>query len=436
MWRVDNVAPVVAAVAGAAGALALAPVSISLGASHVQAVALGGVIAGCLAVLGLMLSRRSLHQRLRVLSDGINSLRAGDYGVRVTAPDNGPERALVAGYNRLADELRDRHATAHQHQQLLDSIMASTPVGLVLIDHNNRVCLCNPAAHALLGTKRSGESLLGMGVESFADHVAESLHGVIGGTHDGLISTIVDGQNHSIAITDSEFVLRGQSHRLIQLQPLTRELTRREIKSWKAVIRVISHELNNSLAPISSLAHSGRRLIEQQRMQDLDAALAAIQNRARHLNAFLGEYAAFARLPKPQPAAVDLREFVARLRATQTFKLQGDLPSTPGWFDATQVEQALINLLKNAVESESPEKDIELQIENAGKSLSISVLDRGVGMSDTKLSQALLPFYTTKPNGSGLGLALCRDIAQAHNGRLAILNRVGGGMEVKLELPM
>jgi signal transduction histidine kinase len=162
----------------------------------------------------------------------------------------------------------------------------------------------------------------------------------------------------------------------------------------------------------------------------------AIAERAEHLHRFVGSYAAFARLPAPRPERVDWQEFAADLARHAVFNLPARLPAAAGWFDRGQVEQALINLIKNAHEAGGNPDEVTLRFANTGIVQQIEVCDRGTGMSPAVLAQALLPFYSTKRSGTGLGLALAREIAEAHAGRIALMNREGGGLAVTLELPM
>jgi signal transduction histidine kinase len=198
---------------------------------------------------------------------------------------------------------------------------------------------------------------------------------------------------------------------------------------------VISHELNNSLAPLTSLAHSGKELVRRGDLGRLPEILEIIEERTRHLERFIGGYARFAKMPSPQLEACCWEPLVKRLQAQVTFELIGGLPDEPARVDPAQLEQALINLLKNAHESGSAASAVELQVERKQGMVRIEVRDRGPGMSETALTYALVPFYSTKREGTGLGLALAREIAEAHNGHIHINNREDGGLSVSLVLP-
>jgi len=208
------------------------------------------------------------------------------------------------------------------------------------------------------------------------------------------------------------------------------------VATWKRVIRVIAHELNNSLAPISSLAHSGQILARSPPdPEQLTRVFATIEDRARHLAGFIEGYAQFAKLPQPRLAPVAWAILIERLRVVVAFELAGEVPRREASFDTAQIEQALINLLKNARESGADPASIELAVEHSARGFTVEVRDRGPGFTPQALENALVPFYSTKASGTGLGLTLCREIVEAHGGRLRIANRTGGGAVVTLWLP-
>jgi signal transduction histidine kinase len=252
---------------------------------------------------------------------------------------------------------------------------------------------------------------------------------------DSLFFCDIDGAEETFHLSRRSFVLHGRTYRLFLLKGLTRELSRQEVATWKKLIRVLSHELNNSLGPLSSLAHSGAEVARRGDYSALPTVFSAIAERAEHLHQFVSSYADFAKLPAPRPERVEWHTFLAQLARQLKFKNAADFPALPGWFDRAQVEQGLINLLKNAHESGSSADTVELMVSVAGGVQQIEVRDRGSGMSQAVLAQALLPFYSTKRTGTGLGLALAREIAEAHGGRIRLANREGGGLSVTLDLP-
>jgi nitrogen fixation/metabolism regulation signal transduction histidine kinase len=212
---------------------------------------------------------------------------------------------------------------------------------------------------------------------------------------------------------------------------------RQEIEVWKKTIRVISHELNNSLAPITSLVHSARMMAGRpEHAHRLEAAFATIEERTTHLNTFLDGYARFARLPKPSKQPWPWRQLLDSVCALYPFEIDGALPPSPGYFDPAQMQQVLINLIKNAAEAGSAHDATRVQVRDASDGgVELVVADGGAGMSDEVLEKALLPFYSTKKGGSGLGLPLCREIVESHGGRLSIERQAGGGTVVRCWLP-
>ena len=252
---------------------------------------------------------------------------------------------------------------------------------------------------------------------------------------DGLF-TAGEGEDEEVYhLARSHFSLNGRRHELLLLRHLTAELRRQEVQTWKKVIRVISHEINNSLAPLASLAHSGAELVRRGQTERLPMILDTIGERTRHLESFILGYARFAKLPAPRIDACAWPELVSHLQAQVAFRVVGGLPEEPARFDRAQMEQALLNLLKNAHESGSRPDAVELQVRRGQDLLRIDVADRGSGMNEAVLTNALVPFYSTKRSGTGLGLALVREIAEAHGGRVLLANREGGGLAVTMILP-
>ncbi len=193
--------------------------------------------------------------------------------------------------------------------------------------------------------------------------------------------------------------------------------------------------MNNSLAPVSSLVHSARHIQEHpEHAHRLDEIYATIEERLEHLRAFLEGYAQFARLPTPRKEAVRWTDLLGEVRDLFPFRIEGRAESEV-FVDRAQMQQVMINLLKNAVESGSADAEIVIGIEPSAHGTTLHVLDRGRGMDEATMRQALLPFYSTKPSGTGLGLAICNEIVDAHGGRLTLHARDGGGTAVTCWIP-
>lgn len=370
---------------------------------------------------------------LRALVDAASSLRDGDFSMSV-ASDRPDELGELAGhYNRMGDLLRRERQNLFQRELLLDTVIQSSPLALVLCDGSGHVIYANAVARGMF---RDGRPLEGLGFAELVAGSPQPLREAVAGGRDTLFALEVEGGEREVVhLAQRGFALNGREHRLYLFKRLTRELMRQEVATWKKVIRVISHELNNSLAPISSLAHSGQLLARAPDPARLQTVFTTIAERAEHLKAFLDGYARFAKLPAPQPVEVDWPPFIESLREAVHFTGPARLPERPGHFDPSQVAQVLINLLKNAHESGSPPDSVELTVADDGRATRVQVLDRGCGMSEQVLASALLPFYSTKREGTGLGLSLSREIAEAHGGGLSLANRPGGGLAVTLWLP-
>ncbi|SFS06768.1 HAMP domain-containing protein [Dyella sp. OK004] len=397
----------------------------------------GLLVSAVLALpLSIWLAGRVMHplsRLLRALEGAVASYRDGDFSFSIAATRGDELGELIRMHNALGQTLREQRQHLAQRELLLDTVVQNTPVALVLTDATGRVTYANIAARHLFN---EGRSLHGLDFMELIEGSPEALRRAVKSGEDALLTVEMDGSEETFHLSQRSFRLQGRPHRLQLFRRMTRELSRQEVATWKRVIRVISHELNNSLAPISSLAHSGAELARRGDTARLPGVFATIGERARHLHGFIAGYASFAKLPAPQPVAIDWKSFLDGLALHCVFKLGGSVPELSGWFDAAQVEQVLINLIKNAHESGSADDEVSLSLTVIGRDLRIEVADRGPGMSETVLAQALLPFYSTKRSGTGLGLALAREIVEAHGGRITLANREQGGLRVSLLLPL
>jgi len=396
------------------------------------AVTAGLVITPLVAWAGSMIASRWSRMAL-ALADGIASIKDRDFSVSVTRATRDEMGELVEAYNGLGDRLRVERQSLYQRELMLDTVIQTTPLALVLTNDSDAVLYSNTTARQLFGEGRKLEG------ERFSRYLAvapQPLREAIDRGGDTLFTLELAGEPQVYHVSQRRFLLNAQPHRLLMLKQLTREINSQEVATWKKVIRVIAHELNNSLAPISSLAHSGQILSRSSPdAEQLIRVFATIEERAKHLAGFIEGYSKFAKLPHPRLVPVSWDVLLERLRAVVAFRLADPPPQRIASFDTMQMEQALINLLKNSRESGSQPDDIELRVSLAAQGFVIEVLDRGPGFTAAALENALVPFYSTKETGTGLGLTLCREIVEAHGGRLRIANREGGGALVSLWLP-
>lgn len=369
----------------------------------------------------------------RALVATIAGFRDGDFSHSVRAQRNDELGDLVAAHNELGNALREQRQSLVQRELLLDTMLQNTPVAMLLFNRRGRIVFANHAARALL---QDGRRMEGTALTDLIEAAPRPLREAFERGGDVLFSVPRETEEDEVFhLSRREFSLNGQRHELVLLRQLTVELRRQEVQTWKKVIRVISHELNNSLGPVGSLAHSGAELVRRGEYGRIESIFAAIEERTRHLGDFIGGYANFAKLPSPRVESVTWQAFVDRLKSQVEFSVEGALPELPARFDPAQLEQALLNLLRNARESGSVAEEVRLGVRRLPGKVVIEVLDRGAGMSDVALANALLPFYSTKRGGTGLGLALVREIAEAHGGRVTLANRRGGGSVVTLVLP-
>jgi two-component system nitrogen regulation sensor histidine kinase NtrY len=420
------------------GGIALLGVLVTvLAISLVDRLWLAGVLAALVLVPLVAWSGSRLTARwsrmTRALNDGMLSIKDRDFSMSVTRATDDEVGELVENYNGLGERLRIERQSLYQRELMLDTVIQTTPLAMVLTNDGDAVLYSNAAARHLFS---EGRKLEGARFSLYLDRAPAPLREAIGRGGDTLFTLEIGGEPQVYHVSQRSFLLNAVPHRLLLLKQLTREINSQEVATWKKVIRVIAHELNNSLAPISSLAHSGQILAQAPPDPgQLTRVFSTIEDRARHLASFIEGYAQFAKLPRPRLAPVSWEVLLERLRVVVAFQLVGALPQQAASFDAAQIEQALINLLKNARESGADPGGIELSVKAAAQGFSIEVRDRGPGFTQTALENALVPFYSTKETGTGLGLTLCREIVEAHGGRLRIANREGGGAVVTLWLP-
>lgn len=343
-----------------------------------------GFDALVLLVLRFML--RPLQQEIEALNLHAQNLQDGSFNVDANRQLLRELRPLAEVLQHMSAQLRQERATLYQRELLLDTVLQSSPSAMVLTDQTGRVLMTNPAARVLLHQGQKFEGLL------FSDLTAKlpELSMAIQSGQQGLLHL---GEPVSIwHLSLSSFSLNQKPHQLYLLKPMTREIHREEVKAWKKLLRVIGHELNNTLAPLSSLAYSGQLVAKELQHKQLQQIFQTISERQQHLNQFLQSYIQFAKLPKPALAPVPWARLINQLQDQYDFELLGDLPRRVWQADSLQLSQLLLNLLKNAHESGSAPEYIQVSFNELPEHLLIRLQDAGGGMSSEALAHAMVPF--------------------------------------------
>ena len=420
------------------GALFFQGFGIYLGVALSLPLALAIVVPILLSVMLLLVLMKwfygPVEELISAIETGVSSFKDRDFSIRIHKSRNDELGQIIDAYNDMAGVLCDERQSLFQRELLLDTIIQSTPVSIVLTDNKGFVVYANDASKELFDQikKLEGRPFLSL-VENLPTELREATINELG----GLINLVINNERYSFYLHCQSFNLNSREHKLYLYKNLTTEISRQEIDLWKNAIRLISHELNNSLAPITSMANSAKKIINSDRNLDmLPDLIDTIQTRTERLKSFLVKYADFARLPAPHKESVFLPGFINSILRVCPYIITDDIPSIDVCFDPGQMEQVLINLYKNAIESGSIEDEIELKLDCTGNKLHWSIFDGGTGMTEQQLQKALLPFFSTKQEGGGLGLSLCNEIVTAHNGYIRIQNRSGNGLCIKFSLPL
>jgi len=380
-------------------------------------------------------AREHLIRPLQTMTNLLAALREGDYSIRARgARENDALGEALLEVNLLGETLRLQRLGAFEATALLRTIMAEIDVAVFTFDPDRRLRLVNRAGEHLLG--RSMDKLLGRSAEELELAVC------MDSNEDAPLTLNFPGGSGRWGVRRSTFRERGLPHELLVLTDLSRTLREEERRAWQRLVRVLGHEMNNSLAPIKSIAASLETLLQRQPrpvdwQDDARSGLKSIAARADALSRFMEAYARLARLPPPQKEDVDLGELVQRVvNLEPRLKVQVvPGPKLQIHADAAQIEQVLINLVHNAVDASLETGGSVLMGWRAnGDCVEVFIDDEGHGiMNPTNL---FVPFFTTKPEGSGIGLALSRQIAEAHGGSLSVSNRLdSNGAEAVLRLP-
>ncbi len=400
------------------------------------------VLATLIAVALLATVALAMRLRNRVvyplytLSNLLEALREGDFSLRGSrARRDDPIGEVVWEINTLSQTLRDQRHKVEETSALLSKVIGATDIAILTFDDEHRLRLINPAGERLLARRAAeliGRSADELGVAGFLRLDDAQIH-----------NFIFPGSSGRFEVRRSRFREGGRPLDLLVVADLSRALREEERAAWQRLLRVLGHELNNSLAPIRSMTGTLGKLLAQRPSppdwrEDLASGLAIIGERAEALTRFMIAYTTLARLPPPSKREIEIGELVQRVtRLEQRSAI--DVKTAPPVHvlaDPDQIEQALINLFKNAVDAALPKTDgVRARWHCEGDAVEIEIEDDGSGLGVTE--NLFVPFFTTKPGGSGIGLVLARQIAEAHDGSLTLENRAQAtGCIARLRLPL
>lgn len=417
--------PALAALAVAFGYL-LTPVIAVLAWTGVAAVTLA---------LAAEVRRRAIYP-LQTLSNLLEALREGDYSLRGARARRGDAVGeVVWEINALADTLRSQRLAVEEKSALLSKVIETLDIAVFAFDGDGFLKLANAAGERLLGAEFSrldGRPARSLGLAEYID-----MPGV------GLVERSFPGASGRWEVRHARFRDDGRPHDLIVISDLSRALREEERLAWQRLLRVLGHELNNSLTPIRSMTATLAKILAHDPLpedwrEDAASGLAIVSDRAESLSRFIGRYTSLARLPPPSPRPVAFDELVQRVARLEQ-RIAVDIAPGPAvqlTIDPDQIEQALINLVQNAVDATlGIGRAVALRWYVEGDQVRVDILDEGPGLPPSR--NLFVPFFTTKPGGSGIGLVLARQIVEAHGGTLSLENRSDArGCVARLRLPL
>lgn len=394
----------------------------------------------CLIIVGQLIELyRFTSQTNRKLTRFLESVKYSDF-LSGFANDNklGKSfRELNTAFNEVLEAFRSTRSEKEEHLQYLNTIVQQVRTGIISFDPEGQVQLMNAIAKRYIGIA---------GLKNINELASKNpkLYEAIMEVQSGKSSLYKEGQEYLLTLQATELRIRGNTVKLVTLQNIQTELQRQELESWQNLTRVLRHEIMNSITPISSLTSTLREILEQDLIKkedtyelkaegadDLREGLTTIENRSKGLIKFIDAYREYTSLPQPKIATVlvkDLIEKVAQLLKQELKKTDIDFSCICEseyltiQIDAEMIEQVLINLVKNAIEAleNTPSARIEVVGRYQNNTVLIEVIDNGPGIIPEAIERIFIPFFTTKKTGSGIGLALSRQIMQMHNGSLSV----------------
>ena len=422
--------------------LMLATISLIVAGISGYLIAFVIIVLSLFIIFVVMISRQRAEQQIRTLSNLIESMIDGDYTLRGRLQHNQAFQELLILVNNLADTLSQHKIEAKESRLLLEKFMQQMDAMVLAIDEQGFIVMANDSAKKLLleDIQNQGD-IKAIKLTDFAlgQTISTATTGIIEFDHQEL--------NGEHFLFKELFLSEGKQHQLYLITSAERLLVEKERKSWQSLLRVLSHEMNNSLTPIASISQAMKQQLQNENKplnrNSLCEGISIIYERADSLNAFIASYSQLSHLPQPNNSQFDLHELViqqAKLFDDCQLQLSSNTPKLMNRMisaDQSQLEQVLINILKNAREAmlQLPEKIIDIDYQQDEKYLHLFISDQGIGIANRE--NLFVPFYSTKPQGSGIGLTLCRQIMFNHGGLIKLTNRIDKkGAQAVISLPL
>jgi len=391
------------------------------------------IISEAFIIISLFLSRSlylELIAPLKLLLTGIDAIQDKDFNVKFLKTGKLEMDRLIEVYNKMIDQLREERTKQEQQHYFLDKLIQTSPSGIVILDFDEKIFNLNPRAREILGVTE--KEMIGRAVDSFNHPVLQALHKL----RTGEAKTISPNGTQIYKCQKSHFIDRGFAHHFVMIEELTTEILTAEKNAYGKIIRMMAHEVNNSIGAVNSILNTLLKFHNTE--PEIQHSLEVAVNRNDHLNQFMKKFADLVRLAPAQKEILQLNELVMNVTKLMEFKgreaqivFQFEWSTTPVPItaDAHQMEQVLINIVKNAIESLVQKSDpglryIKFSTHHSPKQVTIE--DNGMGISPESQSQLFSPFFTTKRDGQGIGLTVIRDILMNHGFLYSLMTNSSG----------
>ena len=374
---------------------------------------------------------RALFQPLDLVMTGVEFIKDKDFTSKFNEVGQPEMDQLIAVYNRMIDQLRDERTRVQEQHYFMEKILRVSPSGIITFDFDEKILLVNPSAALMLQVVP--KDLTGKKLADLHTPIAEALHQLKVGE-----SQVIPFQGRRrVKCQKTQYLDRGFTRHFILLEELTEELRRSEKAAYEKLIRMMSHEVNNSIGAVNSLLHSFLNYKAQLRADDrndYETALQVAIARTEHLNAFMKSFAEVVRLPLPQRQPCDLHELlrnIALLLSAESrkrnivWKWEIAAPPEPVLMDKNQMEQVFVNICKNALEAIGENGAITVRMGKKGGRNFVIIEDTGAGLTPEVRAHLFTPFFSTKENGQGIGLTMIQEILSHHKFEFSLDSQLG-----------